>query len=260
MKSSADAGSNEFSMKRFDLVVCLLVAGAVSAPASKVTWQELLNTRLPVEGLHEQPEEFAAVVPPQAVPADGLRPFTEMMRALYETFENPPTSHYFFCTVYYTPLETGFVAERGFDLAPTTMKGSGGKKFAADFVRAVVMEGFGRLARPADGRPYLAYSGRTHQRILGNRNNELVPRESIAVNTKNPLVPSGSKVWILDPEVYNQFGSALYTVADTGGGLFHNQIDLYWGEDDPRGPGSGVARAASCDLAVKWIVPVLAGQ
>jgi len=246
-------------MKRSDLVACLLVASALNSVASKVTWQELLNTPLPVAGLHEKPEKFAAVVPPQAIPAEGLRLFTEMMRTLYETLENPSSSHYFFCTVYYTPLETGFVAERGFDLTPTTMKGSGGKKFAADFVRSVVMEGFGRLAQPIGGKPYLAYSGRTHQRILGNRSNELVPRESIAVNTKNPLVPSGTRVWILDPEVYNQFGAALYSVADTGGGLFRNQIDLYWGEDDPRGPGSGVARAASCDLAVKWIVPVLAG-
>jgi 3D (Asp-Asp-Asp) domain-containing protein len=246
-------------MKRFDLAVCLLLASALTSLASKVTWQELLNTRIPVEGMLEKPEDFAAVVPPQAVPAEGLRFFSEMMRTLYATFEDPPASHYFFCTVYYTPLETGFCAERGFDLTPTTMKGSGGKKFAADFVRAVAMEGFGRLAEPVDDKAYLAYSGRTHRRILGNRNNELVPRESIAVNTKNPLVPSGAKVWILDPEVYNQFGAALYTVADTGGGLFRNQIDLYWGEDDPRGPGSGVARAASCDLAVKWIVPVLAG-
>ena len=246
-------------MKRSDLLAAaILVLTAVSATASKVTWQELLNTGVPAEGLLEQPGAFAAVVPPQAIPAEGLRFFTDMMRDLYATFETPPASHYFFCTIYYTPLESGFDAARGFDLTPTVMKGSGGRKFAADFVRAVVMEGFGRLAGPVDGKPYLAYNGRLHQRILGNRNNELVPRESIAVNTRNPLVPSGRKVWILDPEVYNQFGAALYTVADTGGGLFRNQLDLYWGEDDPRGPGAGVARAASCDVAVKWIVPVLA--
>lgn len=245
-------------MKRFDfLTAAALVLTVLPAAASKVTWQELLDTKLPVEGLLQKPEDFASVVPPQAVPAEGLRFFTDTIRDLYATFEEPPPSHYFFCTIYYTPLESGFDAARGFDLTPTVMKGSSGSKFAADFVRAVVMEGFGRLAEPVDDKLYLAYSGRLHQRILGNRNNELVPRESIAVNTKNPLVPSGRKVWILDPEVYNQFGAALYTVADTGGGLFRNQIDLYWGEDDPRGPGAGVARAASCDVAVKWIVPVL---
>jgi 3D (Asp-Asp-Asp) domain-containing protein len=180
-----------------------------------------------------------------------------MMRDLYATFDEPPPSHYFFCTIYYTPLETGFCAERGFDLTPMVMKGSGGRKFAADFVQSVIMEGFGRLAEPVGDKPYLAYNGRFHSRILGNRNNELVPRYSIAVNTKNPLMPSGRKVWVLDPELYNQFGAALYEVHDTGGGLFRNQIDLYWGEDNPRGPGSGIARAASCDVAVRWIVPVI---
>ena len=247
-------------MKRFEVVVAIVLAALLCVPAaaSKVTWQELANTPLPADGLLQQPEEFAAIVPRPAVPAEGLRFFTDMMRTLYDTLEEPPDSCYFFCTVYYTPLETGFTAQRGFDLTPTVMKGSGGRKFAADFIRATTMEGFARLSEPVKGKTYLAYDGRFHARILGNRGNELVPRESIAVNTKNPLVPSGRKVWVLDPEVYHQFGAALYRVDDTGGGLFRNQIDLYWGEDDPRGPGSGVARAASCDLSVKWIVPVLA--
>ena len=231
---------------------------ASPAGATVVTWQELLNTPRPFDGLMEQAEDFAEIVPPQNMSAEGLRFFTEMVRDLYATFDEPPASHYFFCTVYYTPFETGFTEDRGFDLTPTVMKGARGRKYAADFVRAVVMEGFGRLALPVSGKKYLAYNGTLHTRILGNRNNELVPRSSIAVNTKNKLVPSGRKVWVLDPEVYNQFGAALYEVSDTGGGLFRNQIDLYWGEDDPRGPGSGVARAASCDVSVRWIVPVLA--
>lgn len=245
-------------MKCFEIaLVAALALIAASPAAARVTWQELINTKTPAEGLFAAPEEFAEIVPPQAMPVEGLRFFTEMMRTLYDTFSETPDSYYFFCTVYYTPLETGFTEERGFNLEPTVMKGSGGRKFAADFVRATVMEGFARLAEPINGKPYLAYNGKFHSRILGNRGNELVARESIAVNTKNPLVPSGRQVWVLDPEVYNQFGAALYRVGDTGGGLFRNQIDLYWGEDDPRGPGSGVARAASCDLSVKWIVPVI---
>ena len=246
-------------MKRFDaaLIASALIVLASPAGATLVTWQELLNTPRPFDGLMEKAEDFAEIVPPQNMPAEGLRFFTEMVRDLYATFEQPPSSHYFFCTVYYTPHESGFKAERGFDLTPAAMKGARGRKYAADFVRAVVMEGFGRLAAPVGKNKYLAYNGSLHSRILGNRNNELVPRYSIAVNTRNKLVPSGRKIWVLDPEVYNQFGAALYEVSDTGGGLFRNQIDLYWGEDDPRGPGSGVARAASCDTSVRWIVPVL---
>jgi hypothetical protein len=246
-------------MKRFEAAACAILLAASPLQASVVTWQELLNKTEPAEGLLESPEKFAEVVPPQAVPAEGLRFFTDMTRDLYASFETQPSSHYFFCTIYYTPLETGFCAERGFDLSPKVMKGSGGKQFPADFVRSVVMEGFGLVAEPVNNKPYLAYNGRFHARILGNRGNELVPRYSIAVNTKNPLVPSQRKVWVLDPEIYNQFGAALYEVADTGGGLFRNQIDLYWGEDNPRSPGSGIARAASCDVSVRWIVPVITG-
>lgn len=246
-------------MRRFSPLALAAAAALAATPvaASKVTWQELIRATAPADGLLATPGEFADIVPPRAIPAAGLRFFTDVVRDLYATLGNPPESHYFFCTIYYTPLQSGLAAERGFNMKPAVMKGSGGRRFPADFVRAVVMEGFGRLAEPVDGKDYLSYNGRFHARILGNRNNELVPRESIAVHTRNPLVPSGRKVWVLDPEVYNQFGAALYRVDDTGGGLFRNQIDLYWGEDDPKGPGSGVARAASCDLSVKWIVPVL---
>jgi hypothetical protein len=141
-------------MKRFDFRAALLALAATvtQLPASVVTWQELLNKTQPAEGLLDSPETFADIVPPQAVPAEGLRFFTDMMRDLYATFDQPPSSHYFFCTIYYTPLETGFCAERGFDLTPTVMKGSGGRKFAADFVRSVIMEGFGRLAEPVGGK------------------------------------------------------------------------------------------------------------
>lgn len=246
-------------MRRFRAAILAAGAALAAAPAeaSRVTWQELIRATPPAEGLSATPKEFADIVPPRAIPAEGLRFFTEVVRSLYETLDEPPESHYFFCTIYYTPLQTGLTAERGFNMKPAVMKGSGGRMFPSDFVRAVVMEGFGRMAEPVGGKDYLAYNGRIHTRILGNRNNELVPRESVAANTKNPLVPSGRMVWVLDPEIYNQFGAALYRVDDTGGGLYRNQIDLYWGEDDPRGPGSGLARAASCDLSVKWIVPVL---
>ncbi|MBU3666734.1 MAG: hypothetical protein FGM15_12785, partial [Chthoniobacterales bacterium] len=121
-------------MKLFRLSVAAFFLAANPLRATVVTWHELLNTRPPEEGLLASPEKFADIVPPQAIPAEGLRFFTEMMRDLYATYDEPPASHYFFCTVYYTPLEAGFCAERGFDLTPKVMKGSGGKKFAADFV------------------------------------------------------------------------------------------------------------------------------
>ncbi|NNE90191.1 MAG: hypothetical protein HKN23_00945 [Verrucomicrobiales bacterium] len=241
------------------LLTFLLTAFAVpvSAAGPVVTWREILAVPEKKEGLFNEPESFADVIPPRMVAKDGIRPFTQVLKDVYDTFENPPETHYFFCTVYYTPQESGFTAERGFNTAPDSLKALPSKKFGTDFLKATYVEGFGRLAKPYNGRNYLAYNGRFHTRILGNRNNTLKPRESIAVHRRNSLFSSGRRVWILDPELYNEFGAVRMEVGDTGGGLFRSQIDLYWGEDDPLGPGADVWRPASCDVAVRWIVPVL---
>lgn len=227
------------------------------AAGPDVTWQEILATPLEEEGLLQDVASFNDVVPPRATATEGIRSFTEVLRSIYETFDSPPQTHYFFCTVYYTPREAGFTKERGFNVSPDSFRGLASKKYGADFLKATWIEGFGRLAEPMDGRPYLSYDGKFHTRILGNRNNTLLDRESIAVHRGNPLFTKTSRAWILDPELYNQFGAVRFQVGDTGGGLYRSQIDLYWGEDDPLGPGADIWRPASCDVAVRWIVPVL---
>ena len=235
----------------------LLYGSVLQAAGPNVTWQEILATPVEREGMMQSPEEFASVIPPRSVAAEGIRPFTEVLKSIYETFDSPPETHYFFCTVYYTPQESGFTKERGFDVSPDSLRALPSKKYPADFVKATYVEGFGRLAEPVNGRPYLSYDGKFHTRILGNRNNTLLDRESIAVHRRNPLFGKTTRAWILDPELYNQFGAVRFQVGDTGGGLFRSQIDLYWGEDDPLGPGADIWRPASCDVAVRWIVPVL---
>ncbi len=240
------------------LILCLFaLSPALFAASPEVTWREILATPLVREDFMETPEEFAAVIPPRAVAAEGIRPFTEVLKAIYETFDQPPTTHYFFCTVYYTPREAGFTKERGFKTTPDSLRALRSKKYPHDFVKATYVEGFGRLAEPQNGRPYLSYDGKFHTRILGNRNNTLLDRESIAVHRGNPLFGKTIRAWILDPEMYNQFGAVRFQVGDTGGGLYKSQIDLYWGKDDPLGPGADVWRPASCDVAVSWMVPVL---
>lgn len=238
-------------------VPLLLALTAAPVSAADVNWRELLATEMPGEGLLQDAETYASVIPERSVAVEGIRPFTEVLGSIYETFGKLPETHYFFCTVYYTPREAGFTEERGFDVSPATMRGLRWKSFPADFTKATRMEGFGRMAEPVGSRPYLGYDGRFHTRILGNRNNTLLDRESIAVHRGNPLFGKSTRVWILDPELYNQFGAVRFGVGDTGGGLFRSQIDLYWGEDDPLGPGPDIWRPASCDVAVRWIVPVL---
>jgi hypothetical protein len=242
------------------LALALFVLTGVNslmAAGPTVTWQEILATPVKHEGMLQSSESFGDVIPPRAVALEGIRPFTEVLKSIYETFDSPPETHYFFCTVYYTPREAGFTKERGFDVRPDSLRALRSKKYAADFVKATYVEGFGRLAEPVNGRPYLSYDGKFHTRILGNRNNTLLDRESIAVHRGNPLFSKTTRTWILDPELYNQFGATRFQVGDTGGGLYRSQIDLYWGEDDPLGPGADIWRPASCDVAVRWIVPVL---
>src|SRR4030095_985665 len=63
------------------------------------------------------------------------------------------------CTLYYTPLESGFTFERGFDATPVTKRGLRGRKYPRDFPRSVKKEGFCRITTPVNGRHYLSYNG-----------------------------------------------------------------------------------------------------
>ena len=235
------------------LILCVLPVFVKAGP--NVTWRQLLSTpTINNLGLLGDPEQFARVVPPRAIPTKGLPFFTDKVKAVYESFDNPPTAHYFFCNVYYTPQQSGFLEERGFD---TSNRWLGGKPYGYDFYQATRMEGFSRLSTPLYGRPYLAYTGKSYSKILGDHGNELKDRESIAIHRGNYLFGHASRVWILDPHIYNQFGAIRFQVADTGGGLWRSQIDLYWGEDDPMGPGPGIWRPASCDTSTRWTVPCL---
>ncbi len=63
----------------------------------------------------------------------------------------------FFCSVYYTPKESGFTVERGFDATPITASGLRGRKYPRDFLLAIKKEGFGRINEPVDGRNYIRW-------------------------------------------------------------------------------------------------------
>ncbi len=54
------------------------------------------------------------------------------------------------CTLYYTPKESGFTFERGFDATPVTKRGLRGRKYPRDFLRSVKKEGFGRIVTPVE--------------------------------------------------------------------------------------------------------------
>jgi len=167
----------------------------------------------------------------------------------------------FYCSLYYTPKESGFTAERGFDVTPITAPGLRGKTYPQSFLKAVKMEGFGRLNEPVDGRNYVRYAGdglyAFAREALGNRANVLVPRTSCAISTRNPQLRQGFTLQIGSPTVLEVTGSSEWFAGDTGGGVHPLQIDLYWGEDEPMGPvGRQLARPAGTRMEYAFDVVV----
>jgi len=150
-------------------------------------------------------------------------------------------TYFVVCTVYYTPKESGFTAERGFDVTPVAARGLKGRKFSRDFLAAVKLEGFGRVNEPMKGLNYIRYQGRGRYSFaaqpLGRGTTVLVPRQSAAARGRKFLKP-GQILVIEDAEIRKIFGSNEWTIADTGGGLRRWQLDLYWGEDEPMAPQS----------------------
>jgi hypothetical protein len=149
------------------------------------------------------------------------------------------------CTVYYTPMESGFTAERGFDVTPETRSGLRGRKYPREFFDAVKKEGFGRITTPVNGHNYIHYEGGNSFAFAAHptgRGGELVPRVSAAAHRGQRAFSVAVELAMLSDTVREVFGSTNWRIADTGGGLRRWQIDLYWGEDEPLGPGKLLAR------------------
>jgi hypothetical protein len=148
------------------------------------------------------------------------------------------------CTLYYTPVESGFTAERGFDATPLTRPGLRGRKYPRDFLRSVKKEGFGRITTPMNGRHYIRYvAGNSYSyasRPTGGP--ELIPRFSAAIKFNQGALRNGAIVETSSSTVKQVFGSTRWKIVDTGGGVRRWQIDLYYGEDEPLGPGKFMAR------------------
>jgi hypothetical protein len=155
-------------------------------------------------------------------------------------------------------MESGFTAERGFDARPITRPGLNGRKYPRDFLLAVKKEGFGRLREPVSGCNYVRYNGgRSYafvKHVVGRAADPLVPRFSAAARRGQRGLGQGVVLETLDPKVKSVFGSSTWKVIDTGGGLRRWQIDLYWGEDEPLGPGRLMARPRGTEFEYAYSV------
>jgi len=149
----------------------------------------------------------------------------------------------FRCTLYYSPRETGFTREQGFNMALETKPGLDDHLYSKDFLRAVEMEGFGRLKEPIDGKPFIRYWSKKWgfiEQPVDNHQRPLIPRESCAVSQPYALVKSEALLRIDSPALPLPFNHLRWRVKDTGSGVAARQLDLYWSEDDPLGPGKKV--------------------
>ncbi len=147
------------------------------------------------------------------------------------------------CTLYYTPKESGFVPGKGFDLHPVSKHGLRGRKFATDFLRAVQMEGHGLLAHMQGRYSYIYYcNGSWGYTDLprGIKQTALIPLQSCAVSFETFRSRHGEWFKVQQNQLPSKLEAAIWQVVDVGGNVNRQQIDLYWGEDNPRGSGSKI--------------------
>jgi len=153
--------------------------------------------------------------------------------------------YFLVCTLYYTPKESGFTFERGFDATPVTKPGLHGRTYPRDFLRAVKKEGFGRIVTPVNGRHYIHYNGGDSY-AFGSKpsggGGTLVARYSAAAKRGQRGLGFGTMLETTSATVKEVFGSTRWKIMDTGGGLRRWQIDCYYGEDEPLGPGRLMGR------------------
>jgi hypothetical protein len=149
------------------------------------------------------------------------------------------------CTLYYTPKESGFTFARGFDATPITKRGLHGRTYPRDFLRSVKKEGFGRIAIPVNGRHYITYNGGDSYALASNPTGGggvLIARSSAAARLGQRGLGFGTVLETKSAAVKEVFGSTRWKIIDTGGGLRRWQIDCYYGEDEPLGPGKLMGR------------------
>jgi len=169
-----------------------------------------------------------------------------------------PVEETFLCTLYYTPRESGFTPDKKFDLSPQTRPGLKGVLYPSDFLKAVALEGFGRIKNPVEGMAYIYYNGSWGYAAapVGNRANALEAGTSCAISLKGGKIKAGSWILAVSPEMPKSFTRRLWRIDDAGAAVAKNQLDLYWGEDAPYGPGPDLQRPAGTEFAFQKEVQV----
>ena len=139
-------------------------------------------------------------------------------------------------------------------MPPVTKPGLHGHMYPRDFLRSVKKEGFGRITAAVNGRNYIRYNGGGSfafaSRPTGG-GGALVARLSAAAKPGQSGLRHGAIIETPSSTVRQIFGSTRWKIVDTGGGLRRWQVDLYYGEDEPLGPGQfmGLPRGTTFEYA-----------
>ena len=141
-------------------------------------------------------------------------------------------------TVYYTPKESGFLPNQGWDLRPR-VAGNTGHSYPSSFLDYVMVEGIGRVTTPVSTSQgacyYLAYDAGVFSYLpspVGIGKVPLEPKKSCAF-AKNGL-PKFCKLITEDATIQKIFGNQTWTTADHGPKVNAGHLDLYWGDGNPR--------------------------
>ena len=111
-------------------------------------------------------------------------------------------TYFVICTLYYTPIETGFTAAGGFDVRKETRPGLQGRKYPRDFLLAVKKEGVGRIKQPVGNCNYIRYKeGRSYNFAAQPVDRSTVPliaRSSAATRRGQKSFALGNELLVSD--------------------------------------------------------------
>ena len=190
---------------------------------------------------HDTPKTVAISLVDQDIELDAvLSNAPDLPEEIAATYEGV-----FLATIDYTPLESGFLRELGFDVRPATKPGLLGKMFPREFLRAVEIEGFGRMKSPIAEKFYVRYCGGRWSYAdhpLDSSGKRLRPLRSTAISACYEMIQPQATFRVRASGLPEEFQKAEWTVCDTGSGLRPRQIDFHWGEDVPFGPGRQLTR------------------
>ena len=151
----------------------------------------------------------------------STKPTAVKTATIHEAAANGNCSGGWMVTGYFTASEDQYHGP----MVPIDVDGQGTISFPADFIKHVMIEGWGKTR-------FGWYLGWDHHWLSGagalNAIGGLLKRGSLAVD--KTVIPLGSKVMI--PSLPAPWNTQVFIADDTGGGIIGKHVDVYCGDGD----------------------------